>query len=95
VVLLAVGMVLTAGCKKEQKPAGGEGTPKVAKPAGDFANVRCPIMGSTIKPKAVTADLTREFEGKKIAFCCAGCPEAWDKLDDAAKTTKLAAVAKK
>ncbi|MCE5279635.1 MAG: hypothetical protein ABFD92_09445 [Planctomycetaceae bacterium] len=55
----------------------------------DFANTKCPMMGSKINPAKVTAALTREFKGQKVAFCCGGCPAAWDKLSDADKQTKL------
>ena len=59
-----------------------------AAPAG-FANTKCPIMGSTINPSKVTEGLTRVYKGKKIAFCCGGCPGQWDKLTDAQKDAKL------
>jgi hypothetical protein len=57
-----------------------------------FANVRCPIMDGPIVAEKVTKKLTREYKGRKIAFCCAGCPSAWDKLSDAKKDAKLAKV---
>lgn len=50
-----------------------------------FANTKCPIMGGTPK-----AELTTEFDGKTIGFCCAGCPEKWAALSDDEKTAKLA-----
>ena len=53
------------------------------------ANVRCPMMGTTIDPAKVPAHLTRTFNGRKIGFCCGGCPMAWDKLTDAQKDAKL------
>lgn len=55
-----------------------------------FANVRCPIMGSPINSEKVGENLIRKYKGQKVAFCCAGCPPAWDKLSDAEKDTKLA-----
>ncbi len=55
-----------------------------------YVNAVCPIMGSPIHPDKVTASLTREYKGQKVAFCCAGCPKAWDKLTDAQKEEKLA-----
>ena len=55
-----------------------------------FVNAVCPMMGSPIKPETVTASLTREYKGEQVAFCCGGCPEAWDKLTDAQKEAKLA-----
>lgn len=60
--------------------------------AQSIANDRCPIMNSAINPAQTTAALTRVFQGKTVAFCCAGCPAAWDKLTDAQKAEKLAKV---
>ncbi len=54
------------------------------------ANKKCPIMGNTVKADAVPANLYRTFKGKGVAFCCGGCPAAWDKLSDAKKVEKLA-----
>jgi hypothetical protein len=61
---------------------------KLTKPK--FANTRCPIMGSPIDPDKVSDDLTRDFKGQKIAFCCKGCPSQWDSLTDTQKADKLA-----
>jgi hypothetical protein len=55
-----------------------------------FVNVKCPIQGTPINPDKVTDQLIREYKGQKIAFCCAGCPQAWDKLTDFEKEAKLA-----
>jgi len=57
-----------------------------------FANNRCPIMNSPIKTEKVAKSLIRDYKGQKIAFCCAGCPAAWDKLSEARKQAKLAKV---
>jgi hypothetical protein len=65
-----------------------EAASATAAPAG-FANTKCPIMGSSINPSKVTEGLTRVYKGKKIAFCCGGCPAQWDKLTDAQKDAKL------
>ncbi len=54
-----------------------------------FANNRCPIMGSPINPNRISKNLIRDYKGQKVAFCCAGCPSAWDKLTDAQKQAKL------
>jgi hypothetical protein len=54
-----------------------------------FANNLCPIMGAPINAEKVTKDLIRDYKGQKVAFCCAGCPAAWDKLTDTQKSTKL------
>jgi len=72
--------------------AAGVGAQAARPQARDLANGRCPIMGSPIKADAVTANLTRDYKGQKIGFCCGGCPAAWDKLTDAEKQAKLNAV---
>ncbi len=54
-----------------------------------FANTRCPIMDSPINPDKVAKGLIRDYKGQQIAFCCAGCPSAWDKLSDDEKAVKL------
>ncbi len=64
-----------------------KGIAKHVKPK--FVNSKCPIWGSPIEPDKVTKDLIRKYKGQKVAFCCAGCPSAWDKLTDAEKDTKL------
>jgi hypothetical protein len=97
VCLLLAGLTVVAlvGCNKsEQKPAAQ--TPSAPPAAAAFANERCPIMqNNPINPENVPADLVREFQGKKVAFCCAGCPGKWDAMTDAEKAAALAAVAKK
>ena len=55
-----------------------------------FANNLCPIMGVPINPEKVTKNLIRNYQGQKVAFCCAGCPATWDKLTAAQKQAKLA-----
>ena len=67
-----------------------KGMGKLVKPG--FANVSCPIMGSPIDADKVGENLVRDYKGEKIAFCCGGCPAAWDKLGDAEKDAKLAKV---
>lgn len=52
-------------------------------------NVRCPVMGGRIDPENVPAELTRTYKGRKVGFCCAGCPVAWDALGDEEKAEKL------
>jgi len=60
-------------------------------PARAVVNVRCPIRAAPIDPANVADDLVRVWKGQRIGFCCADCPQAWDKLTDAEKETKLAA----
>jgi len=80
VAVIVVGSGIVAGCSRD----------KPASPAkSEFVNDRCPMMGSKIDLANVPADLIREYKGQKVAFCCAGCPVAWDKLGDAERQTKL------
>ena len=100
VCLLAMTVV---GCEKEESAqpvkeaieAAAEKAPEkveaAAVAAAEFANVKCPIMGTDIKPGTVKSSLVREFKDQKVAFCCGACPTAWDKLSDEEKQTKLAA----
>ena len=52
-------------------------------------NAKCPITGKSIERMNCPKELTRMCEGKKVGFCCAGCPKAWDKLTDTEKDAKL------
>ncbi|MEE2935978.1 MAG: hypothetical protein VYA84_08285 [Planctomycetota bacterium] len=52
-----------------------------------FANTKCPMMGG--KP---TAELTAEYNGQTIGFCCDGCPQGWAKLTDEEKEEKFTLV---
>ncbi len=55
----------------------------------EFANTVCPIMGTRIDTAHVPARLVRRFNGQKIAFCCAGCPDRWARMSTAQKEAKL------
>ena len=89
---LALLMIFAIGCGKKTETS----TPDQQQAAANFVNDRCPIMSTNkINPTTVTEKLTRTYDGKKVAFCCAGCPTAWDKLSDTEKTAKLAVVLKK
>ena len=85
-VLAVCSLAILGGCKKEEpKTVNGE-------PAQiEVVNTKCPIMGSVIDTAKVTADLVTDFDGEKVAFCCAGCPDKWAALSDEEKATKLAA----
>jgi len=102
VVLIVVFTVGLIGCKKaaDTEKGGGATTkpadtakPADTQPAATVAtvNAKCPIMGEKFNQAKVSTDLVREFAGQKVGFCCAGCPEKWDKLSDIEKTAKLAA----
>ncbi|WP_164104497.1 hypothetical protein [Candidatus Laterigemmans baculatus] len=50
-----------------------------------FANKSCPIMGGDLD-----TELTRQWNGKTVGFCCDGCPEDWDALSEEEKAEKFA-----
>ena len=99
--LLVAGLVLGGCQEKNAAPAGKPDGKSVTKPDGkpvaaapgaakvEYANFKCPIMGGAIEADKVTKDLTREWKGLKVAFCCPACPGPWDKLTDAEKAAKL------
>lgn len=51
-----------------------------------MANTKCPLRGTAVNP-----EMTAEWNGQKVGFCCAGCKSGWAKLSDADKQSKLAA----
>ena len=96
-IAMAFGLMLVAfsgGCDKESQAPVPSGTaPEVTTPAAiAYVNATCPIMDSKLDPAKVTTALIRQHKGKTVAFCCAGCPVAWDKLSDSAKDVALAKV---
>jgi hypothetical protein len=90
-IALAFSLSSLGGCEKENAGKGEtKQTPAAStKARAKFINTRCPIMGTPIDPNNVPANLTREFKGQKVAFCCGGCPSLWDKLTDKEKEAKL------
>ncbi len=85
ILLACVLVVGLTACS--EKPS----TPTQAAETAACVNGTCPMMGNPIDPAKVPVSLTRDFGGQKIGFCCAGCPDSWDKLTDEEKTAKLAA----
>ncbi len=84
-VVSAFGVGLLVGCEdKGAKSTEAEAVTELV------INSTCPMMGSAMDPAKVSADLTREFKGKKIGFCCGKCPAKWDDLSDEEKDAKLA-----
>ena len=83
-------MLLTAavllGCNQSANDTTATTEPETsAESTIQFANAKCPIMGG--KPKS---ELTAEYEGQTIGFCCEGCPEKWAALPDDEKAEKFA-----
>lgn len=61
------------------------------KKEGDWkvVNPRCPMKGRKLDRDDIPKRLTREWKGRRIGFCCEGCPKAWDKLSADRKERKL------
>jgi YHS domain-containing protein len=79
------GLILFAGCQKEppaaqQPPQHSMQAPTPEHASTDQAQVKavvaeqttCPVMGGAINKKIFV-----EYKGKKVYFCCAGCPETF------------------
>ena len=67
------GLVVFAGCGDEPETQETALAPVGANEATAVVVTEqetCPIMGNPINPA-----LFVEYEGKKVYFCCAGCPE--------------------
>lgn len=82
--ILISGSLYLAGCSET-----GVEVATSAAGASEFVNTVCPIMGNEINPEDVEASLVKDFNGKKVAFCCPPCLEEWDELTDAEKSEKL------
>jgi len=83
-------LVVLGGCQKDQPMAGKQGTQtKAQQPAASAAKdeatppapqqvaqvaeqTTCPVMGGPINK-----DIFIEYQGKKVYFCCNGCPDTF------------------
>jgi hypothetical protein len=95
-IMVIGGLAFHFACQKNSEGTAAAGsataaTATASAPASPFVNTRCPILGTAISPANVPESLTRIYKGQKVAFCCDGCPQAWDKLTDAEKDAKLKA----
>jgi hypothetical protein len=94
VAALGFGAVVLAGQYQQNSPAVALASPPTTAP-GPVVNDHCPMTGNKIDPAKVPPELTRQYKGQTIGFCCAMCPPKWDKLTDADKDKKLAEATKK
>ena len=69
VVLGAVGL-FAMGCKKTEPPE----TAPAAAGQPEIAQKICPVMGGPLDPNIYT-----DYNGRRIYFCCASCPKAFEK----------------
>ena len=81
-------LALTIGCAVETDTAAPVTTADPAPTATPVALVNevCPLMGGDADP-----EVTTEWDGKTVGFCCASCIPEWEELSDEQKAAKLAA----
>lgn len=78
---------LAAGCAVETElaPVATTDADPVATPVV-LVNETCPLMGGDADP-----EVTTEWNGQTVGFCCAQCIPEWNDLTDEQKAEKLAA----
>jgi hypothetical protein len=71
---------------------GCEQAPEVAvsTAAIELANTKCPIMGNPVNATDLAPELIKEWNGRKVGFCCPPCLEDWAEMTDAQRAEKLA-----
>lgn len=80
--LVFTGLLAATGC--EQAP------PAAIAATVELANTKCPVMGNEIKADELAPELIREWNGKRVGFCCPPCLEEWAEMTDAQRAEKLA-----
>ncbi|MFO0832190.1 MAG: hypothetical protein U0637_10130 [Phycisphaerales bacterium] len=74
-IAAAAATVLSLGaCHSTQKSAAAPGV----------MNSKCPFSG-----EAVDGNITCDYQGGKVAFCCAGCKGKWEKASDQARADMM------
>lgn len=76
-------LVLVAGCT-EPTTSNSKSDTESAKVATTPINSNCPIAGEEVDP-----DVSVQWKGQTVAFCCADCIPDWNKLSDDEKQSKL------
>lgn len=82
-IAMGMGLVMLSGCSKSTKADSKSASMGVM-------NTKCPYSGNAVNP-----DVSSEFAGQKIGFCCGGCKGKFDKATDATKTEMMNKVVKK
>jgi PBP1b-binding outer membrane lipoprotein LpoB len=84
---LLVAALFLGACSSEKKTDAKPAPAKApAKANMGMMNSKCPISG-----KATDPEVTSDYKGSKVAFCCEGCQGKFAKLSDADKAAKVAA----
>lgn len=85
----ACGLVLV-GCNNQKtadKPSASTGTTTTTVAAAKPVNSKCPMTGETLEGSNITVN----YKGKTVGFCCAGCKGKFSALSDADKDAKITA----
>ena len=80
--VVLVGLFSLTGCSSTQTQANSGG-------AAAPINTACPFSGEKVDSK-----VTSSYNGKTVAFCCAGCKGKFDKADAKAQADMVAKVSK-
>ncbi len=83
---LAMAGIVVVGASGCGRASGPRGAPVSA--ADQIINTVCPIMGGE-----AASDVTVDWNGRKVGFCCPPCIEEWAELTDDEKTARLASAA--
>ena len=90
-------MIVLVGCKKKEEPAAPPQeheaavmTEQAAAAAAQIEQKMCPVMTNM----KINPDVFTEYKGKKVYFCCEGCPDEFKK-DPAKYTAKLPQLSEK
>jgi hypothetical protein len=54
-----------------------------------LVNSRCPMTGNAINANDISRDMTANFDGQTVGFCCAQCVSEWEQLSDEEKQDRL------
>ena len=72
-LLIAICLLVIAGCQKKTEPAAPAAEANAAVSAA-VEQTMCPVMGGVINK-----DLFVEYQGKKVYFCCGQCKGEFEK----------------
>lgn len=81
--------------RRESPKASPPIAPPHAAAADGFAatvNRFCPVMQKARLSATTMVELTTEFEGETIGFCCDDCRDAWESMDDNERRDRLKTV---
>lgn len=87
VMIAACCAALAVGCQSESKDKkAAADTPAPQQASMGAMNTKCPVMPAHAAGTKTVVD----YNGQKVAFCCAGCVPKWNAMSDADKAAALA-----